>query len=239
MELAISMQSARIVEIIDDDDDDDQHNESLQDVVERVTSSLRIPSAFTNDQWAVQSGGHAMIAWRNTAPSHLEALKSVVEKDGPSAFSDLDLFSNIIALAVPFTGSGPWTKEESRTASQGSPAYIYEPSLLPLSPELLRGLPEPTQQVFRSILLSHIKPLFDKGIPHPMINTETGRKLPRPAGGEDAIYPTEHQLWKDQPGTIDLLIWCVTSLHVCPCDEFETLLTVCLPRSMTGRRYGP
>jgi hypothetical protein len=54
-----------------------------------------------------------------------------------------------------------------------------------------------------------------------MINTETGRKLPRPAGGEDAIYPMENQPWKDQPETVDLLMWCVTSLHVCPCDGLE------------------
>lgn len=124
------MQSARIVEIIDNNDED-QHNESLTDVVERVTPSLRIPTAFTNDEWAVQSGGRTMIAWRNTAPSHLDALKSVIEKEDPSAFSDLDLISSIIALAVPFTGSGPWTKEESRIASQGSPARMYDPRSYP------------------------------------------------------------------------------------------------------------
>ena len=118
-ELASSMQSARIIEIIDDDEQA-QHNESLQDVVKRVTPSLRIPTAFTNDQWAVQPSGRAMIAWRNSAPNHLEALNTLVEKEDASAFSDPDLFSNIIALAVPFTGSGPWAKEESRTASQGS-----------------------------------------------------------------------------------------------------------------------
>ena len=72
-----------------------------------------------------------------------------------------------------------------------------------------------------------------------MINTETGRKLPRPAGGEDAIYPIERQPWKGRPGTVDLLMWCVTSLRVCPCDESGMRLTVCLSRNMTGRRYGP
>jgi hypothetical protein len=119
------MQSARIIDIIDDHEQD-QHNGSLQDVMKRVTPSLRIPTAFTNDQWAVQPSGRAMIAWRNSASSHLEALYSVVEKEDASAFSDPDLFSNIIALAVPFTGSGPWTKEESRTASQGSLGCKYD-----------------------------------------------------------------------------------------------------------------
>ena len=112
------MQSARIIEVIDNDEQD-QDNESLQDVVKRLTPSLRIPTTFTNDQWAVQSSGRAMIAWRNSAPHHLEELNSVIEREDPSAFSDPDLFSNIIALAVPFIGSGPWAKEESRTASQG------------------------------------------------------------------------------------------------------------------------
>ena len=124
------MQSARIIEVIDDDKQD-QDNESLRDVVKRVTPSLRIPTAFTNDEWAAQSSGCAMIAWRNSAPHHLKALHSVVEKEDASAFSDPDLFSNIIALAVPFTGSGPWAKEESRTASQGSLVYIYHPHSYP------------------------------------------------------------------------------------------------------------
>jgi len=68
-----------------------------------------------------------------------------------------------------------------------------------------------------------------------MINTETGRKLPRPAGGEDAIYPiSEHQPWKDQPGIVDLLVWCVISLHVCPYDGFGVRLTAC----SLGERLG-
>jgi len=232
------MQSARIIEIIDYDEQD-QHNESLQDVLKRVTPSLHIPTAFTNDQWAVQPSGRAMIAWRNSAPNHLEVLKSTVEKEDALAFSDPDLYSNIIALAIPFIGSGPWAKEESRTTSQGSLWCIYDLRSYPLPPELLHRLPKPTQQVFRSLLLSHIKPLFDKGIPHPMINTETGRKLPRPAGGEDAIYPMKHQPWKDQPGIVNLLIWCVTSLHVCLSDEFGARLTFCPSRKTTGRHYGP
>ncbi len=124
------MQSARIIEVIDDDEQN-KDNESLQDVVKRVTPSLRIPAAFTDDEWAVQSSGRAMIAWRNSAPYHLKALTSVVEKEDASVFSNPDLFSNIIALAVPFTGSGPWAKEESRTASQGSLAYTYRPRSYP------------------------------------------------------------------------------------------------------------
>jgi len=124
------MQSARIIEIIDDDEQD-QHNESLQGVMNRVTPSLRIPTSFTNDQWAVQPSGHSMIAWRNAASDHLEALHSVVEKEDASAFSDPDLLSNIIALAVPFTGSGPWAKEESRTVAQGSLGCTYDPRSYP------------------------------------------------------------------------------------------------------------
>jgi hypothetical protein len=120
-----SMQSPRIIEIIDDDEQN-QYNESLQDALRRVTPSLRIPTAFTNDQWAVQSSGRAMIAWRNSASDHLEELKSIVEKEDVSAFSDADMFSNIIALIVPFTGSGPWAKDESRTISQGPSECMYD-----------------------------------------------------------------------------------------------------------------
>lgn len=136
------MQSARIIEVIDDEEQD-QDNQSLQDVVKRITPSLRIPTAFTNDEWAVQSSGRAMIAWRNSAPHHLKALNSVVEKEDASAFSDPDLFSNIIALAVPFTGSGPWAKEESRTTSQGSLVYTYHPRSYPSIQSSFASFPSP------------------------------------------------------------------------------------------------
>ena len=136
------MQSARIIEVIDNDEQD-QDNESLQDVLKRLTPSLRIPTTFTNDQWAVQSSGRAMIAWRNSAPHHLEELTSVVEKEDASTFSDPDLFSNIIALAVPFTGSGPWAKEESRTASQGSLGYTCDPRSYPSIQGSFASFPSP------------------------------------------------------------------------------------------------
>lgn len=48
-----------------------------------------------------------------------------------------------------------------------------------------------------------------------MLNTSTGRTLPRAAGGPDAVLDHfDGQTWKDRPGTPDLLAWCVRRCEV-------------------------
>jgi len=51
-----------------------------------------------------------------------------------------------------------------------------------------------------------------------MLNVETGRKLPRTAGGHVAAQDAyEEQVWKDRPGVINVLFWCVQRIDVRPC----------------------
>ena len=50
-----------------------------------------------------------------------------------------------------------------------------------------------------------------------MLNVETGRKLPRTAGGYVAAQDAyEGQVWKDHPGVINVLLWCVQRINVRP-----------------------
>ena len=48
-----------------------------------------------------------------------------------------------------------------------------------------------------------------------MLNLETGRKLPRTAGGYAATQDAyEGQVWKAHPGIGNVLLWCVQRIDV-------------------------
>jgi hypothetical protein len=48
-----------------------------------------------------------------------------------------------------------------------------------------------------------------------MLNLETGRKLPRSAGGYAAAQDAyEGQLWKVHPGIGNVILWCVRCIDV-------------------------
>ena len=62
--------------------------------------------------------------------------------------------------------------------------------------------------------MKRIKPLFQAN-PHPMLNLETGRKLPRSAGGYAAAQDAyEDQIWKAHPGIGNVILWCVRRIDV-------------------------
>jgi hypothetical protein len=51
-----------------------------------------------------------------------------------------------------------------------------------------------------------------------MLNLETGRKLPRTAGGYVAAQDAyEGQVWKAHPGIGNVLLWCVQRINVRTC----------------------
>ncbi|KAH9938718.1 uncharacterized protein B0H18DRAFT_1081270 [Fomitopsis serialis] len=109
--------------------------------------------------------------------------------------------AEIIAAVAPFDGEGSWSLEISRVQAQ----------------EILRPYSEP-------------EPTFQAS-PHPMLNTATGRTLPRAAGGPDAVLDHfDGQTWKDRPGMIDLLAWCVRH---CESVAYEKLWHLLIPPVMT------
>lgn len=49
-----------------------------------------------------------------------------------------------------------------------------------------------------------------------MLNLETGRKLPRTAGGYAAAQDAyQGQIWKAHPGISNVILWCVRRIDVC------------------------
>jgi Tti2 family len=80
--------------------------------------------------------------------------------------------------------------------------------------EILELEGEPSLPLLKEVLAKHIKPIFQTN-PHPMLNVETGRKLPRTAGGYSAAQDAfEGQVWKEHPGVVNVLLWCVQRIHV-------------------------
>jgi len=65
--------------------------------------------------------------------------------------------------------------------------------------------------------MDHVKPIFLSN-PHPSLNTVTGRKLSRFAGGPLASQDHyEGQTWKEHPGVEYLVSWCVRHIQVRVC----------------------
>ncbi|TFK56229.1 hypothetical protein OE88DRAFT_1641915 [Heliocybe sulcata] len=98
-----------------------------------------------------------------------------------------------------------------------------------LAKEILRQhFSSPSIALLEHLLANRIKPLF-RSNPHPMLNSATGRKLPRPQGAQDFYY-YEAQTWKRSPGTGNLVAWTVQ--HI-PKDAYERLWHLILPPMMT------
>jgi hypothetical protein len=80
------------------------------------------------------------------------------------------------------------------------------------------------------ILTNHVKPLF-VATPHPMLNLESARKLPKPAAGAQStadIY--DYQPWKDSVGIANVLYYCVDQMST---TEFEQRWPLLIPPIMT------
>lgn len=90
-------------------------------------------------------------------------------------------------------------------------------SQLILFPEIIALVaPRTDTLLVRRVLEAHIKPLFARN-PHPYVDTTTGRKLARAAGGPHAAHDHfEDQAWKSKNarGAIGALYWCVQNTSV-------------------------
>lgn len=80
--------------------------------------------------------------------------------------------------------------------------------------DILEGHVTPSIPLLERILNFHVKPLF-KPTPHPMLNPDTARKLPRALGGPLAqLDHFEGQVWKTHLGIDNVLLWCVSNMEV-------------------------
>ena len=80
--------------------------------------------------------------------------------------------------------------------------------------DMLSSFITPTSDVLEHVLREFVKPVFQSN-PHPLLNPETGRKLPRPAGGPlGHLDYLEGQGWKTRPSLSSVLSWCLSHTDV-------------------------
>jgi hypothetical protein len=105
-------------------------------------------------------------------------------------------------------------------------------------PEILDAL-DPTPTLLVEVLTTVVKPIFQRN-PHPYLNIETGRKLPRPAGGAGATLDVyDVQDWKGHPTVVCTLRWCArrSPVRILACVLIQPTLRS-FPRPAHGRSSG-
>ncbi|KAF9448472.1 hypothetical protein P691DRAFT_792581 [Macrolepiota fuliginosa MF-IS2] len=185
---------------------------------------LRIPAEYSrfqsiyDDQEALKSLG----AWQNNIHVALGALRDLVaQKRATSQIIDDTTLANIAFHILPFSiESGndlvPWATESTQ--------YIVSDILS------IPQISQPSLVLLRQVLLKNLKPIFSSN-PHPYLNTTTGRKLARPAGGPGATQDYyDEQTWKTYPGIWSVLAWVVKNI---PPDSYEDLWPLIVPPTMT------
>ncbi|KAI0334924.1 hypothetical protein GY45DRAFT_1065421 [Cubamyces sp. BRFM 1775] len=158
------------------------------------TTELRIPKEFTKYEDVVEAEVIVRLEqWKERACEALSALRdqvcarvSVPPKDQ----------GEIVYYTAAFDGDGPWILGSSRKTAQ----------------EVLSSFEKPGVELLECVLRVHVKPIFLSN-PHPQINVDTGRKLPRTAGGPlGHLDYFEEQGWKSHPGLYNVLSWCLRNV---------------------------
>ncbi|KAI0253036.1 hypothetical protein BJV78DRAFT_1196075 [Lactifluus subvellereus] len=184
-------------------------DEESQDVVS-LLNTLRIPSNFARHEIEQDKDAIAQLEeWKANALNALKDLHRLLQNK-----LDEVQKSDLIYTCATFQGDGDWTSEDIGA----------------LSSEILGLEGQPSLPLLEEVLMKHMKPIF-QGNPHPMLNPETGRKLPRTAGGYAATQDAyEGQVWKVHPGIGNVLLWCVQQIDT---DTYERLWYLIVPPVMT------
>lgn len=172
--------------------------------------SLCIPAEFARYDTLEDMVATARLdEWKANALAALKDLRSML------GIKDDDVLdSDVVYTCAGFQGDGEWTSEE----------------MAALSSEILGQWGEPSLHLLEEVFTKRIKPVF-KANPHPMLNLETGRKLPRTAGGYAAAQDAyDGQIWKAHPGIGNVILWCVRRIDT---DAYERLWYLVVPPMMT------
>lgn len=134
--------------------------------------------------------------------------------------------AEVIYYSSPFDGDGPWVLDSSREVARGKFLNQSFTSLLTKFLAILSTYAAPTADLQERVLRNFVKPIFLPN-PHPSVNVETGRKLPRAAGGPlGHLDYMEGQRWKNHAGVPDVIFWCLSHADVCyVLSSFSSRLT--------------
>lgn len=152
--------------------------------------------------------------WKRNAHHTLNEIRTLLRNLNASTDLSLQEQASVISVVAAFDGNDPWITPASRNSSR----------------DILQQFSEPEDTLLIQILTYNVKPLFLSN-PHPSLNIQSGRKLPRPAGGPLASQDFyEGQSWKDKVGTPNSVSWCVRNLRR---DAYETSWHLIIPPVMT------
>ncbi|CAG7849407.1 SubName: Full=Uncharacterized protein {ECO:0000313/EMBL:CCA71807.1} [Serendipita indica DSM 11827] len=197
------------IEVLDDEgNDQDLQQETLNDLLETLRSTLKVPKQFDDEDWAVGEHGATLIAWRNASNGHLKRLWDHVQKC--DNFELQEHFVSIIGTTVPLAGSSAWTKPDSRSIAHN----------------IVNSLGEPTQSQIRAVLLEWVRPAFEATASHTHINMTTGSRSQRGPNAPVVYQDDDDNVWKENPGMADVILWCISSLKI---QDWEVLWPLLIP----------
>jgi hypothetical protein len=103
--------------------------------------------------------------------------------------------------------------------------------------EILSILGPASQAQVRTVLLQVVKPAFEKAAQNEQLKSETATKINRAINVESMYHAEEDNIWKDRPGLVDIILWCLDSLQVrliWPSKPFPLIYI----RNKIGTRFG-
>jgi hypothetical protein len=59
-----------------------------------------------------------------------------------------------------------------------------------------------------------VKPAFERAAQNERLKSETATKINRAINVEQIYHAEEDNIWKDRPGLVDIILWCLGSLQV-------------------------
>ncbi|KAI8984971.1 hypothetical protein BD414DRAFT_441962 [Trametes punicea] len=155
------------------------------------TNDLRVPREYAKLDEHAEAGTLARLEqWKRKACDVLATLRDQLRsRESVSLQTQVE----VIYFAASFDGFSPWVLEASRTAAQ----------------DILTSYEKPATELLERVLRDFVKPVFSLN-PHPNVNVETGRKLPRSAGGTQGnLDYLEGQEWKSHPELFNVVSWCL------------------------------
>ncbi|THH18035.1 hypothetical protein EW146_g2890 [Bondarzewia mesenterica] len=164
--------------------------------IDTLLEKLQIPAEYARSEAFGEPEIFSRLdKWKENAFSSLYALRSQLQERNALTVEEQ---AEVAFAAAAFAGEGDWSSEQMRD----------------ISGEILESFGTPDIPLLERILNYHIKSLF-RSNPHPSLNPNTGRKLPRNAGGPMAAQDAyEGQVWKENAGVANVLQWCVRHIHV-------------------------
>ncbi|KAF8305477.1 hypothetical protein DL93DRAFT_2102035 [Clavulina sp. PMI_390] len=185
-------------------------SENQTGVLESLLDNLRIPVEYQ----ALELESGPLLRWKDVAWQSLNKLQAVEPETLVASVR-----SRFLLRVTSLIGVDDFTSQSTSDLAKN------------IADKCVSHQPTSCQSIVREVLETEINPLFIASA-HPRVNLDSGRSLPRPAGGTAAtqdFYREQH--WKNEGlGCWNCLRWCIMQLDD---GDFETLWPLVIPPLMT------